>query len=55
MASTNDITGDEIKTKRSKVYAENYGAIDFSVKLETDHFNQLLKDDKDGFNVNKNE
>jgi len=55
MTAINEHTGDEIKTKRSKVYAENYDAIDFSVKLETDHFNQLLKDDKDGFNVNKNE
>ena len=55
MTAVNDVTGDEIKTKRSKVYAENYDAIDFSVKLEADHFNQLLKDDKDGFNTDKDE
>lgn len=49
--ATNDITGDRITTKRSTIYAENYGNIDFSIKLEPDHFNELLKDDKDGFNV----
>lgn len=54
MAAINDITGDSIITKRSSVYADNYGNIDFSVKLESvpndEHLNLLLKDDADGFN-----
>jgi len=48
--ATNDITNDRIATKRSKTYADNYDKIDFSVKLDTDHFNHLLKDDQLGFN-----
>ena len=47
----NEITGDRIATKRSTFYTDKYDSIDWSVKLEQDHFNQLLKDDKDGFNV----
>lgn len=46
--ATNEHTGDRITTKRSKIYAENYDNIDWSVK--DDHMNELLKDPIDGFN-----
>lgn len=36
MTATNDITGDEIKTKPSETYADRYEGIDWSVKLNTD-------------------
>jgi hypothetical protein len=47
--ATNSITGDRITTKRSTIYADNYGDIDFSIKLEHPA-NELLKDPIDGFN-----
>jgi hypothetical protein len=56
MTATNEHTGDRITTKRSTIYAENYGNIDFTIKLETEQtkenkslLNHLLKDDTDGF------
>ena len=49
MATTNPITGDEIRTKPSNTYADNFDSI-FRKPQETDHANQLLKDDDVGFN-----
>lgn len=36
MATTNPITGDLIQTKASAKYADNFGGIDWTVKLNTD-------------------
>jgi hypothetical protein len=37
MATTNDITHDEIKTKTvTKAFTDNYSGIDWSIKLNTD-------------------
>lgn len=36
MAAHNEHTGDAIQTKPSAKYADNYGGIDWTVKLNTD-------------------
>ena len=49
MATRNEHTGDEIRTKPSSTYAGNFDAI-FRKPQETDHANHLLKDEEMGFN-----